>query len=117
MNLDGIFDIEIENLETGICLEEINSSNTREVKVNIPKIMTNNDINDKLYNSKLVVPFSILANESETFPKTNTSLSIKNYITIPLSDNFPKDIIIKKGDIVNILVLNKNIKNMKIINI
>ena len=115
MVLDGIFNIELENIENGICVETVNTNLSRKVKIIIPKLMA---LIDKHEPKKEVLYLNknIIANDKKTLPQEiSYNIITTNYLELELSDKAYINTTITKDQKVLVFLPNKNIKNMKII--
>lgn len=115
MVLDGIFNIELENIENGICIETVDTNLTRKVKIIIPKLMA---LIDKQEPKKGMIYLNknIIANDKKTLPQEiSYNIVTMNYLELTLSDKAYINTTIKKDQKVVVFLPNKNIKNMKII--
>lgn len=109
--LNGINDLELECIENAICVEDVTPF-SQYIKLNIPKLMPMINVN-KPDNRNKIINRNILLNASGTIPTIDLKIDTSNYIQLPINTNR----IILKGESVLVLIPNKNIKKMKIINI
>lgn len=111
MQLNGVFEMQLETIENSIALEDVNTSSKRTVKVFIPKLMPLTKI-ENAKEQKFQLYKSNILNDSSCFPAMEYKTTIGNYIEVPLGNNSFIDKKIYKGDRILILLPNKNIKEM-----
>lgn len=117
MDLHGVYSIQLESIENAICMEDTDTSKNRTVKVFIPKLMNSKE-NSKPTKNIYYMNKNQLLNSSDTLPKNiKYNVSISNYIELQLSNKSYINTIIKKDTQLLVLVPNKNIKNMVVIEI
>ena len=108
--LKGINDLELECIENAICLESTEYASN--IKVNIPKLMPLIDV-DKPTKKNIIINRNILLNDIGSIPDIEFRVETSNYIELPMG--VPSKL--NSGDSVLVLIPNKNIKKMKIINL
>lgn len=112
MNIDGLYEMDIDTVESAIVLETINTKYCRKLKVYVPKLMSNINM-ENCKDRPIYISKQILLNDSNTLPNIVHRIETCNYITVNISNNIPDDVIINKGDHVYLLFPNKNIRDMK----
>ena len=112
MNIDGLFEMDIDIVESAIALETINTKECRKLKVYVPKLMSNMEI-DTCKDKTQYISRQLLANDPSTIPNFNYRIETCNYITVNIPNSIPDDVIINKGDHIYLLFPNKNIRDMK----
>ena len=114
MQTNGIFEMKLETIENAIAMETIDTSLTRSIKVLIPKLMplskSINPVTKKLYLNK-----SNILNSDSNFPKIEYNTSISNFIKVPIASKSYLNCFINKGQKLYILLPNKNIDMMKVV--
>lgn len=116
MVISGLSEMELETIETAICVEDADLNVQNYVKVNIPKIMPLSE----LHTTKDDVVFidrNILDNDLSSFPDLDFKIDTSNYIKINISSLMSLDRVIHKGDRLTVLLPNKSLNNMKIIDL
>lgn len=108
--LKGINDLELECIENAICLEDTFDSDT--IKVNIPKLMPLIDV-DKPKKRNIIINRNILLNDPASIPNIDFRVETSNYIELP-SRNILN---VYSGESVTVLIPNKNIKKMRVIDL
>ena len=114
MNIDGLFEMNIDIVESAIALETINTKECRKLKVYVPKLMSNIDI-ENCKDKSIYISKQMLLNDPNTLPNIVHKVETCNYIEVNISNNIPDDVIIHKGDHIYLLFPNKNIRDMKFI--
>lgn|SRR5574344_675874 len=115
MDLNGINIPELNEIEKCYCLEELNTSESRIVKVYMPKLMALND-DLELEKRDYYLDTNLILNQRDSLPQELKSyITLKNYIEVPLSKNAYIDTIIKKDEELTLLCKNKDIQDLLII--
>lgn len=116
MQLDGVFEMELEVIENAIALETIDTEKTRTIKAYIPKLMPLAQA-EPPKKQDVYINKNILVNDPSSLPETVYKVTVANYINVPLAGGSFYKTTIKKGAHLYIMVPNKNIKDMKVISI
>lgn len=114
MQLNGLYEMELEVIENAICMETIDTEKTRVAKLFIPKLMPLSQLENPR-DQTIYINRGLLANDASSLPETVYKITASNYIEVPLAGGSFYKTTIKKGAHVYVMIPNKNIRDMKVI--
>jgi hypothetical protein len=113
--IDALEEYGIDEMEYGILIEDSNSEGET-FRLYIPKLMT--FFRNESQHQKWVFNNNIFLNDNECKPETNNHVNTQNFVTVrkyPLQHYPDADGIIRSGRRFIVHVMNKNIRDMRII--